>query len=78
MFFFISLKPFVRGGGPKTNSALESAKLSSLKTELEVLNKQQASLDEQIKIMEMNKSILIEDEENKKSLLFEREIKQKI
>ena len=55
-----------RGGGPRTNSAEALSKLTSLKSDLDSLMKQEACLDEQIRIMEMNKSIVIEDENNKK------------
>lgn len=55
-----------KGGGPRTNSAEALSKLSSLKEEYEILSQQESDLDEQIKIMKMNRSILLEDEENQK------------
>lgn len=55
---------FTRGGGPKTNSAEAFATLTKLKCEIESLAGQEECLDEQIRIMEMNKKIILEDEEN--------------
>lgn len=53
-----------KGGGPKTNSAEAFATLTKLKCEIESLNDQEECLDKQIHIMEMNKKIILDDEEN--------------
>jgi len=53
-----------KGGGPKTNSAEAFATLTKLKCEIKSLNDQEEYLDKQIHIMEMNKKIILDDEEN--------------
>ena len=58
------ISKFFRGGGPKTNSAEAFATLTKLKSELEILNEQEICLNEQICIMQMNKKIILEEEES--------------
>ena len=46
------------------------AQLTRLKSDMEQLDKNERYLDEQIKYMQMNKSILLQDESNKKFKVF--------
>lgn len=55
-----------KGGGPKTNSDEAFSTLNRLKAETELLDKEENSLDEQIKFMLINKNILLNDETNAK------------
>jgi hypothetical protein len=53
-----------KGGGPRTNSMEALEKLKSLKTDIDSLNNEEHILDEQIKIMNMNKSFLADEDSN--------------
>ena len=53
---------FYRGGGPKTNSLEIFTQLKELRTELDRMDKKEKALDEQIRIMLMNRNILLKDE----------------
>ena len=46
------------------------AQLTRLKSDMEQLDKNERYLDEQIKYMQMNKNILLQDESNKKFKIF--------
>jgi hypothetical protein len=69
-FFEIKIKLIIRlyfrGGGPKTNSTEEFARLSQLKEDIQLLDNQEKMLDEQIKILQMNNAIASEDEDYQK------------
>lgn len=41
-------------------------RLNTLKSRMQELNQEEAALDEQIRIMKMNKMMISEDEENEK------------
>jgi hypothetical protein len=55
-----------KGGGPRTNSSEALEKLQLLKSDIDDLENEEHYLDEQIKIMNMNKKILLEDQSNRK------------
>ncbi|CAF1089754.1 unnamed protein product, partial [Brachionus calyciflorus] len=59
------------GGGPQTNSAETYEQLTRLKSEIDDLDKLENSLDAQIKFMQTNKKILLDDDQNKKNCYVE-------
>lgn len=62
-----------RGGGPKTNSPETFATLTKLKSEMETLEEQELCLDEQIRIMKMNKRLILHDESNRRHIYLTHE-----
>lgn len=62
-----------KGGGPKTNSPETFATLTRLKSEMETLEEQERCLDEQIRIMKMNKKLILQDESNRRDIYLTHE-----
>jgi hypothetical protein len=61
LFFYI-----IRGGGPNTNSPEAFLELNRLKSEIELLDNQEKCLDEQIKYLQTNRDLILEDDETVK------------
>lgn len=62
-----------KGGGPKTNSLEIFTQLKELRTELDRMDKKEKALDEQIRIMLMNRNILLKDEAAKEEQILTKE-----